>query len=79
MEAQAIGLHILGANLGGITELIKDGNGGELIEAQSIPAWSAAIARLAGRRPPTRAPRAPGTVRSMAAVAAEMADVYRSL
>jgi glycosyltransferase involved in cell wall biosynthesis len=79
MEAQAIGLHILGANLGGITELIKDGNGGELIEAQSIPAWSAAIARLAGRRPPTRAPPAPGTVRSMAAVAAEMADVYRSL
>jgi glycosyltransferase involved in cell wall biosynthesis len=79
MEAQAVGLHILGANLGGIAELIGDGEGGQLIEAERVPAWTAAIARLAERRPPVPRPRQPGNVRSMAAVAAEMAAIYRSL
>jgi glycosyltransferase involved in cell wall biosynthesis len=79
MEAQAVGLHVLGANLGGIAELIGEGKGGELVEAQDVPAWSAAIARLAERRPPCPLPRSRATVRGMAAVAADMAHLYRSL
>jgi glycosyltransferase involved in cell wall biosynthesis len=79
LEAQAVGLHILGARLGGIAELIEDGSGGQLLNADDVGAWSAAIATLAERRPHLAAPRRPSTVRSMAAVAAEMTALYRSL
>ena len=79
LEAQAAGLYVMGSRLGGIAELVGDGAGGELVEAGSVRAWTAAIARLAERRASGALPRRPREVRTMAAAAAEMAELYRSL
>lgn len=80
LEAQAAGLFVLGSRLGGIAELIQDNGGGELIEAGNVAAWAAAIGRLAhGRRAARALPRCKRAVRSMSTVAAEMAELYRSL
>jgi glycosyltransferase involved in cell wall biosynthesis len=80
LEAQAAGLYVAGSRLGGIAELVGDGADGELIEAGNVPAWTAAIARLAERRAAGASPsRRPRPVRTMAAAAAEMAELYRSL
>ena len=79
LEAQAAGLHVIGSRLGGIAELVRDGDGGELIEPGSVLAWTAAIARLAQRRLSGALTRRPREVRTMTAAAAEMAELYRSL
>ena len=78
LEAQAAGLYIMGSRLGGIAELISEDGSGELVDAGSVPAWTAAIERSpnAMRAVPWPRPRA---VRTMAAAAAEMAALYRSL
>jgi hypothetical protein len=69
----------MGSRLGGIAELVADGASGELVEAGSVLAWTAAVARLAERRASGTLACRPGEVRSMAAVAAEMAALYQSL
>jgi glycosyltransferase involved in cell wall biosynthesis len=79
LEAQAAGLYVMGSRLGGIAELVADGASGELVEAGSVLAWTAAVARLAERRASGTLACRPGEVRSMAAVAAEMAALYQSL
>jgi glycosyltransferase involved in cell wall biosynthesis len=79
LEAQAAGLYVLGSRLGGIAELIGAGDGGELVEAGSVRAWSAAIERLAERRARGALIRQPREVRTIAAAAAEMAELYRAL
>lgn len=79
IEAQAAGLFVLGSRLGGIAELVDEDDAGELIQARNVEAWAEAIKRLAIRhrhgtlRQPSR------RVRTMFSVAAEMADLYRSL
>ena len=71
---------VLGANLGGIAELVRDGIDGVLVAADDVGAWAEAIAGLSadrerieklrqGVRPP----------RTMRAVAAEMAVIYERL
>ena len=79
LEAQAAGLYVVGSRLGGIAELIAEGADGELVEAGYVRAWTAAVARLAERRASGTLACRPREVRSMAAVAAEMATLYRSL
>src|SRR5262249_49461969 len=78
-EAQAVGLYGVGSRRGGIAELVDKSDGGELVEPSSVPAWTAVIARLAARHANAALPRRPCKVRTMAATAAEMADLYRSL
>ncbi len=79
LEAQAAGLYVLGSRLGGIAELIDTPSGGELIEAGNIRAWTAAIDRLARRHANGALAVRPRQVRTMAAAAAEMAELYASL
>ncbi len=79
LEAQAAGLFVLGARLGGIAELVDEGDAGELVQAGNITAWAEAIERLASRHRHGTLPRPSGPVRTASTVAAEMADLYRSL
>jgi glycosyltransferase involved in cell wall biosynthesis len=46
LEAFAAGIPVMGSRLGGIAELVKDGENGILVQANSIEAWAAALARL---------------------------------
>lgn len=79
LEAQAVGLLVLGSRLGGIRELVRDHQEGELISASDAGAWAAAIARLASRMEACPLQHFPQRVRSMTTVGAEMADLYASL
>jgi glycosyltransferase involved in cell wall biosynthesis len=78
-EAQAAGLFVLGARLGGIAELLDEGDAGELVPAGNIAAWADAIERLASRHRHGTLPRPSSPVRTMSMVALEMAALYRSL
>lgn len=80
LEAQAVGVPVLGSNLGGITELVHHGVDGWLVPANDVTAWTQAIATLAkdadllaklrqGIRP----------VRTMDDVALEMLALYQEL
>ena len=79
LEAQAAGLFVLGSRLGGIAELVGNGPAGALVEAGNVQAWALAIEVLAKQHVAGGLPRSDHEVRTMDAVAAEMADVYRSL
>jgi glycosyltransferase involved in cell wall biosynthesis len=79
LEAQAVGLYLMGSNLGGIAELVGSGASGELVEAGNIGAWTVAIARLTERHAAGAMMRRPLAVRTMAAAALDMAELYRSL
>src|ERR1700759_764991 len=47
LEAIEAGVHVLGANLGGIAELVDNGITGTLLPPFDIAAWTAAIEQLA--------------------------------
>jgi glycosyltransferase involved in cell wall biosynthesis len=80
LEAQAVGLFVLGSRLGGIAELVDESDTGELVEAGNVPAWAAAIKRLEVRRRHNAWLRPISRhVRTMSVVASEMADLYGSL
>lgn len=79
LEAQAVGLFVLGSALGGVAELVHDQMDGELIPAGDVTAWAAAIGRLAARVGAGPVSRRPHHVRSMATVGAEMAALYQGL
>lgn len=79
LEAQALGLFTVGTRMGGIAELVKEGDGGRLVAAGDVPAWSAVIAELAAAHVEGRLARTKRQVRTMDKAAAEMADVYRAL
>jgi len=79
LEAQAAGLYVMGSRLGGIAELVGEYAGGELVETGSVRAWTAAIERLAERHASGALVCRPREVRTMAAAAAEMAELYNSL
>jgi len=79
LEAQAAGLFVLGSRLGGIAELVDQPDAGELVEAGNVPLWARAIARLATRRARGDLPRPARPTRTMAQVAAQMVDIYRSM
>ncbi len=80
LEAFAAGIPVIGWNLGGIAEIVRDGVDGLLIEPDSIMGWSATLRRVAedaklraqlkaGVRPP----------RTSQEVAREMLTLYESL
>ncbi len=79
LEAQAVGLFVVGARMGGIAELVQDGDGGRLVAAGDVPAWSEAIGELARAHAGGRLRRRNHAVRTMDKAACEMAAVYQSI
>jgi glycosyltransferase involved in cell wall biosynthesis len=79
LEAQAAGLFVLGSRLGGIAELVDEGEAGELVEPGNVAAWARAIERLASRHRHGALPRPSRPVRTMLTAGQEMAALYRSL
>jgi glycosyltransferase involved in cell wall biosynthesis len=80
LEAFAAGVPVLGADQGGISELVKDGINGVLVASNDVSAWAVAIERLAQNprllddmRSRITAPR------TMDSVADEMAALYSTL
>lgn len=80
LEAQAMGIPVLGSKLGGIAELVTHGIDGYLVEPADRKAWANAITDAArGRLMRGSVRNTLPPVRRMADVAREMADLYRSL
>jgi glycosyltransferase involved in cell wall biosynthesis len=80
LEAFAAGTPVLGARLGGISELVSDQVDGLLIPPEDPSAWASAIAALAV--PPGRVERLRAGIRSprtMDDVAQDMTELYRTL
>ena len=80
LEAFAAGVPIMGADLGGIAELVHDGIDGILVSPDDVAAWSQALTQAAsdtGKIDQMRANVRPP--RTMAAVALDMARLYASL
>lgn len=80
LEAFAAGVPVLGSDLGGIAESVRDGIDGVLVEPGNVGAWSAAILRLTqnrgllrGLRQNIRPPR------GLNDMARDMAHVYNNL
>jgi len=79
LEAQAAGVFVMGSRLGGISELIVDGDGGQLVKPGDARAWAEAIASLVTTQKGDRLAGSTLPVRTMDAAADDMAAVYRSL
>ncbi len=80
LEAYAFGVPVMGANLGGIAERVRDGVDGWLLEFNDSEAWARAIREAALDRTKV-ASRAQNisVMRTMRDVASEMAAVYRDV
>jgi glycosyltransferase involved in cell wall biosynthesis len=76
LEAQSVGLYILGADIGGVAELVDDEAKGRLVAAGDFEAWRGALRAFAREGPPAAVPR---RVRTMDDVARDMADLYATL
>lgn len=79
LEAQAMGLFVLGSKLGGIAELVGDGRDGILLPPGDPRAWAAALERLAADHAAGRLKKSGKKVRTMDTVAAEMEELYWKL
>jgi glycosyltransferase involved in cell wall biosynthesis len=80
LEAFAAGVPVLGADLGGIAELVHNGLDGFLVPADNAAAWAAAIVRFIDNSHLVRDMRANiKTPRSMDAVVDDMAMVYSAV
>jgi glycosyltransferase involved in cell wall biosynthesis len=80
LEAFAAGVPVLGADLGGIAELVQNGINGFLVPPEDDAAWAAAIASLAENRHLVQ--QMCGRItrpRSMEAVADDMAAIYSAV
>jgi glycosyltransferase involved in cell wall biosynthesis len=77
LEAQAVGVPVLGSNLGGIAELVSPGLDGYLVAFSDPEAWADAIGKaVTGVRPSIGKIRTPRPVRTMADVGRDMAALY---
>jgi glycosyltransferase involved in cell wall biosynthesis len=77
LEAFAAGVPVLGANLGGITELVRDGADGILVAPDDAASWATTISRLAENRHVIDALRARiAPPRTISAAADDMAALY---
>jgi glycosyltransferase involved in cell wall biosynthesis len=68
---------VIGSDLGGIRELVRQGTVGLLVKTGSVGGWTAALRRLTGE--PDLLPRLQSGVkppRTMEAVAADMLSLY---
>ncbi|MBN9088921.1 MAG: glycosyltransferase [Reyranella sp.] len=80
LEAQVFGIPVMGADLGGISERIRDGVDGWLLPFDDSGAWAAAIQEIALDRGKLEQRAAGvGRTRTMADVAGDMAELYRSI
>lgn len=80
LEAFAAGVPVLGANLGGIAELVRDGVDGILVAPDDAAAWAVTISRLAEERHVIDALRARiAPPRTMDAVTDDMARLYAQI
>jgi glycosyltransferase involved in cell wall biosynthesis len=80
LEAFAACVPVLGADLGGIAELVHDGIDGLLVPADNAAAWAAAIGRFVDNPHLVRDMRANiKTPRSMDAVVDDMAMIYSAV
>jgi len=80
LEAFAAGVPVLGADLGGIAELVHNGMDGFLVPADNAAAWAAAIVRFIDNPHLVRDMRANiKTPRSMDTVVDDMATVYSTV
>ncbi|MBI3197685.1 MAG: glycosyltransferase [Rhodospirillales bacterium] len=80
LEAHAMGVPVMGSDLGGIAERIRDGVDGWLLPFDDPRAWAAAM-REAAADPAEVARRAANSLRTRSAgdIAAEMASLYGEL
>ena len=80
LEAQAMGVPVMGADLGGIAERVRDGIDGWLLPFDAPRAWAAAI-RNAAANPGEVALRAANSVRTRTTrdIAVEMSALYGAL
>src|SRR5262249_43407843 len=77
LEAFAASVPVLGANLGGIAELVRDGIDGILVAADDPEAWATTIGRLTEDRSIVDALRTRiASPRSMDSAADDMAKIY---
>jgi glycosyltransferase involved in cell wall biosynthesis len=76
LEAKAVGLPIIGSNVGGIAELVREPEDGLLVPPDNVQAWGDAILRLM-RCPSLSARRTGVKVRTMGDVATDMSTTYR--
>lgn len=80
LEAFAAGIPVVGSNLGGIAELIKTGINGLLLPPGDVEAWADGLSKLASNPSEIQLWKNNLTFpRTMATVAAEMAETYRRL
>jgi glycosyltransferase involved in cell wall biosynthesis len=80
LEAYAFGVPVMGANLGGIAERIRDGIDGWLLPFDDSRAWAAAMQDAAlNRDKVARFAANVGPSRTMADVASDMASLYREI
>jgi glycosyltransferase involved in cell wall biosynthesis len=80
LEAFAFGIPVMGANIGGIAERIRDGIDGWLLPFSDSQAWADAIQEVATDR--ARLARLAANIkvtRTMTTVASEMAAIYREV
>jgi glycosyltransferase involved in cell wall biosynthesis len=75
LEAQAARIWVIGSRMGGIAELVSDGETGNLVPHNDVAAWSNAMARF------VRAPLSPEwrKPRTMADAADDMSTLYHKL
>jgi glycosyltransferase involved in cell wall biosynthesis len=80
LEAQAVGVPVLGSDLGGIAELVEPGIDGHLVAFSDPAAWADAIRdAVEGALPCLGKTRMPRSVRTMADAAREMSALYEVL
>lgn len=79
MEAQALGVPVLGSDLGGIAELVSPGLDGYLIAFDDAEAWADAIRKAIEGTLPGLSRRVPRSVRTMADAARDMSMLYAGL
>ena len=80
LEAQAVGVPVLGSDLGGIAELITPGIDGHLVPFSNTATWADAIRKaVAGALPCMGRSGMPRSVRTMGDAAQEMSVLYASL
>ena len=80
LEAQSVGLPVIGSRLGAITDHVEHDVNGLLVAPRSPAAWAAALQRVANDRGVLARLRAGARApRSAREVAAQMADIYSRL
>jgi glycosyltransferase involved in cell wall biosynthesis len=80
LEAHALGVPVIGSNLGGIAELVKHDKNGWLVDPQDVAGWTQAIATLAQNRALLDRLRAGiQSVRTVRQQADDLAEIYQQL